>query len=308
MNRSHRVWLALSLGAAVACGGMSADAGMDPAVEKKDVEAWFQGRIERLTSETGWLTLVGLFPIDNGTYTFGGAEDNDLVFPGQAPAHAGRLTVTDGGVHLDVLDGVTMTHDGTPFTSIDMAGDGSGDPTEVRMGTYDFYVIDRPGSRYLRVKDSESAVRRSFAGIERYPVDVKWRVAARLDPYDPPRRITVPNVMGFDEVVDCRGALVFQWEGKEYRLEPMSEGDGEMFIVFGDATSGHETYGGGRFVYIKSPDEKGNTYIDFNRAYNPPCVFTPYATCPLPHADNILPFKVEAGEKAYEHAAQHGRP
>jgi uncharacterized protein (DUF1684 family) len=183
----------------------------------------------------------------------------------------------------------------------------SGAPTEIRMGTFDFYVIERQNSLYLRVKDSESAVRKAFKGIERYPVDMKWRVAAHLEPYDPPHRLTIPNVLGFNEVVECRGALAFTWHGKTYRLEPMSEGDGEMFIVFGDATSGHETYGG-RFVYVESPDENGNTYIDFNRAYNPPCVFTPYATCPLPHPENILPFPVTAGEKNWDHGAGHQAP
>jgi uncharacterized protein (DUF1684 family) len=128
-------------------------------------------------------------------------------------------------------------------------------------------------------------------------------VAAHLEPYDPPIILTIPNVMGFNETVECHGALSFTVDGKRYSLEPMSEHDGEMFIVFGDATSGHETYGGGRFVYIQSPDENGDTFIDFNRAYNPPCVFTPYATCPLPHAGNILPIKVESGEKNWEHAA-----
>ena len=281
--------------------GMATGPAMDK--HKRDVEEWYEGRIKRLTSETGWLTLVGLFPLAEGEYTFGAAEDNDLVIPGNAPARAGLITVSNGKVHLDAADGVEMKHDKKRVTSIDLATDATGEPTEIRMGTFDFYVIDRPGSLYLRVKDSESAVRMSFDGIERFPVKKKWRVPARLEPYDPPRRLTIPNAMGFDEVVDCRGALVFEIDGKEYRLEPMSEADGEMFIVFGDATSGHDTYGGGRFVYIESPDREGKTYIDFNRAYNPPCVFTPYATCPLPHAENILPVRVEAGEKNWEHAS-----
>jgi len=261
--------------------------------------------VERLTSETGWLTLVGLFPIADGTHTFGGAADNDLVFPGKAPAHAGRITVSGKTVQLDAADGVVMTHEGVPVTSTALASDADGSsPTEIKMGTYDFYVIDRPGSLYLRVKDSASAVRASFKGIDRYPVDKKWRVAAHLDPYDPPRRLTIPNVMGFEEVVDCKGALVFSIDGKEYELEPMSQEGDELFIVFGDATSGKETYGGGRMIYIPVPDENGNTFIDFNRAYNPPCAFTPYATCPLPHRENVLPIAIKAGEKNWEHAAR----
>ena len=318
MQRALPVILSLMTAVLIACGGttnigvggttssgIGLGAASGPAMDKhkREVEEWYKGRIQRLTSETGWLALVGLFPLAEGEYTFGAADDNDLVIPGNAPARAGLITVSGGKVHLEAAEGVEMKHEGKRVTSIDLATDAGGEPTEIRMGTFDFYVIDRPGSLYLRVKDSDSEVRRSFDGIERYPVKKKWKVAARLEPYDPPRRLTIPNAMGFDEVVDCRGALVFEIDGKEYRLEPMSEADGEMFIVFGDATSGHETYGGGRFVYIPSPDKNGNTFIDFNRAYNPPCVFTPYATCPLPHGENILPVRIEAGEKTWEHAA-----
>lgn len=286
--------------------GVGVGAASGPAMDKhkRDVEAWHKKRIQKLTSETGWLTLVGLFPLDEGTFLFGSAEDNDLVFPGNAPAHAGVLTVAQGKVHLEVAPGVEMESEGKRVTAIDLATDRDGaDPTEIKMGTFNFYVIDRPGTLYLRVKDSDSEVRRSFDGIERYPVKKAWNVPAALERYNPPRRLTIANTMGFDETVDCPGVLHFTVDGKEYTLEPLSEGDGEMWIVFGDATSGHETYGGGRFVYIESPGKDGKTYIDFNRAYNPPCVFTPYATCPLPHAENIIPFKVEAGEKTWGHAA-----
>jgi len=292
-----------SVGIGVGGSGASMGAGKEADTHRQEIDEWHRGRIERLTSETGWLTLVGLFPLEVGEHTFGGAEENDLVFPGNAPAVAGKLTVSENGVHLEAAEGVVMTHDGTPVTSIDLASDKGGSPTEIRMGTYDFYVIDRPGSLYLRVKDSDSAVRRNFKGIDRYPVSAKWKVPAHLEAYNPPRRLEIPNVMGFNEMVECRGALVFTIDGKECRLEPISEANGEMFIVFGDATSGHETYGGGRMIYIPSPDQDGNTVIDFNRAYNPPCVFTPYATCPLPHAENVLPIRVEAGEKNWEHTS-----
>jgi uncharacterized protein (DUF1684 family) len=295
-----------SVGIGGSSGGVGYGAAYGPAMDKhkRDVEAWHEGRIKRLKSETGWLTLVGLFPVEDGTYTFGGAQDNDLVFPGSAPARAGTLTVAGGRVHLESAEGVEMKHEGKRVTSIDLATDKDGaDPTEIRMGSYDFYVIDRPGTLYLRVKDSESEVRRSFTGIERFPVKKAWKVPARLERYDPPRPLTFANSMGFNETVQCPGALVFTIDGRECRLEPMSEEDGEMFIVFGDATSGQETYGGGRMIYIPSPDKEGKTYIDFNRAYNPPCVFTPYATCPLPHPENVLPVRIEAGEKTWEHGA-----
>jgi uncharacterized protein (DUF1684 family) len=267
---------------------------------RRAIDEWHRGRIERLTREDGWLSLVGLFPIAQGTHRFGSAADNDLVFPERAPARAGTLTVADSVVTLAAEEGVEMTHDGARVDRLVLASDrGGGKPTEIRLGTILFYVIDRPGTLYLRVKDPESPVRRNFQGIERYPVSRKWRFEATLDPYNPPHRLVIPNIAGFDEVVDCPGALAFEVDGREYRLEPMSEEDGEMFIVFGDATSGHETYGGGRFVYVDAPGPDGKTVIDFNKAYNPPCVFTAFATCPLPHRDNVLPMKVEAGEKMW---------
>ena len=281
-------------------GTSSVGMGIDRDTHKKEIEEWHRGRIERLKSEDGWLSLVGLFPIANGTHRFGSAGDNDLLFPATAPAHAGTLTVADTVVTLEAAEGVGMTCDGAPVGRMVLTSDrGGAKPTEIRLGTTRFFVIDRPGSLYLRVKDSETEVRKSFAGIERYPVSRKWRVEATLDPYNPPKRLSIPNIVGFEEIVDCPGALVFRMSGKEYRLEPMSQGDGEMFIVFGDATSGHETYGGGRFVYVNIPGPDGKTYIDFNKAYNPPCVFTPFATCPLPHRENVLPIKIEAGEKMW---------
>ncbi len=238
-------------------------------------------------------------------HPFGSAKDNDIVFPPKAPAHAGKLVVMQGHVHLNTLEGVAMSHGDVPINQIDMESDAKGDPTEVSMGTFKFYVIDRPGSLYLRVKDAESPVRLHFTDIDRFPVNPKWRVQAHLDPYNPPKHVMIPNVLGFNEMVECRGALVFKMDGKEYRLEPMSESDGEMFIVFGDKTSGVDTYGGGRFVYVDSPDSTGKTFIDFNKAYNPPCVFTEFATCPLPHEANVLPFAVLAGEKAWEGHLEH---
>ena len=267
---------------------------------KKSVEDWHQGRVERLTAENGWLSLVGLFPIANGEHSFGSASDNEIVLPAAAPAHAGTLTVADSVVTLDAAEGASMTHDGAPLAHLVLASDkGGAEPTEIQLGSIRFYVIDRPGSLYLRVKDADSPVRKNFKGIERYPVKQSWCVEATLDPYIPPHRLRVPNIMGYETVVDCPGALVFKIDGQEYRLEPLTQEGDEWEIVFGDATSGHETYGGGRELYCKVPGPDGKTMLDFNHAYNPPCAFTQFATCPLPHRENVLPFKVEAGEKTW---------
>jgi uncharacterized protein (DUF1684 family) len=284
----------------VGTGGVGVGMNVGADSHRREIDDWHAARIQRLTSEDGWLSLVGLFPLPNGTHRFGSAADNDFVFPERAPAHAGTLTVADSVVTLRAADGVEMTHEGSPVGETVLASDrGGGKPTEIRLGTVLFYVIDRPGTLYLRVKDPESPIRRNFTGIERFPVSRKWRVEATLERYDPLRRVRIQNVAGFEEVVDCPGALVFELDGKEYRLEPMSQEGEEWFVVFGDATTGHETYGGGRYVYVDVSGPDGKTIIDFNKAYNPPCVFTRFATCPLPHRENVLPIRVEAGEKAW---------
>jgi uncharacterized protein (DUF1684 family) len=300
----------VSVGGAVGGGGVSVGAGgasgggagmaMSSDEHRRDVDEWYRKRIERLEKEDGWLTLVGLFPLPEGRHTFGSAGDNECVFPKSAPAHAGAIVVENGTVRLEGEPGAGLTMDGTPVDKVALATDKDGaDPTLITVGTIRFYAIDRPGSLYLRVKDSASPVRKEFKGIDRFKVTRAWRVPAHLDRYDPPKKMTVPNVLGFDEISECPGVLTFKIDHKEYRLEPMSQEGDELWIVYGDATNGNDTYGGGRFVYIPDADADGNTVIDFNKSYNPPCVFTPYATCPLPTRTNVLPMRVEAGEKMW---------
>lgn len=296
----------VSVGGGIGGGGVSVGAGtggfgmaMGVDEHRRDVEDWYAKRVERLKSENGWLTLVGLFPLAEGRHDFGSASDNELVFPASAPAHAGTIVVENGAPRLEAQPGSGLTMKGAPVDAIDLATDENGAPTEIALGTITFYVIDRPGSLYLRVKDTANPLRESFTGIDRFKVDRDWVVAAHLERYDPPKQLTVPNVIGFNEIVDCPGVLTFKLGGKKYTLEPMSESEEDIWIVFGDASNGHETYGGGRFVYIPAPDAEGNTTIDFNKSYNPPCVFTPYATCPLPIRENVLPIRIEAGEKMW---------
>ncbi len=286
--------------AGASAGGVGVAMGADE--HRRDVEEWHRKRIQRLESEDGWLTLVGLFPLPDGRHRFGSAEDNECVFPKSAPAHAGTIVIEAGKARLESEPGAGMMKDGAPVDRIDLVTDQDGEPTEITLGTIKFYVIDRPGTLYLRVKDSASPVRKEFKGIARYPVTRDWLVAAHLERYDPPKKLTVPNFVGFNETVECPGMLTFQVGGKKYSLEPMSESEEDMWIVFGDATNGHDTYAGGRFVYIPAPDADGNTTIDFNKSYNPPCVFTPFATCPLPIRENVLSLRVDAGEKMWGEA------
>jgi uncharacterized protein (DUF1684 family) len=173
-------------------------------------------------------------------------------------------------------------------------------PTIVQMGSVRFNVIKRGDRLGLRVKDAQAPTRTHFAGLDYFPTDVNYRVEARLDPYNPVKKIPIDDVTGMRSESDSPGALVFTLDGKEYRLDPIvEEGSDELFIIFRDLTSKDETYPAGRYLYAPKPGPDGRTVIDFNKAYNPPCAFTPYATCPLPPQQNRLDVRIEAGEKRY---------
>ena len=272
------------------------------AAYRAEIEEWRAGRLARLTAEDGWLSVVGLFWLEEGDNSFGSAKDNAVVLPASAPARMGSLHLEKGHATLTVLPGVALTADGQPVTTPrELASDAAESPTVLRSGSLLFYLIARAGKLGVRVKDSQSAARRDFHHLESFPIDPTWRLEARFEPYDPPRSIAVPNVLGHNDSEKAPGALVFERNGQTYRLDPVLErGETDYFVIFGDATNGKETYGAGRFLYV-SPPVDGKTVIDFNKAYNPPCVFTDYATCPLPPPQNRLKIRVEAGEKEYAH-------
>lgn len=274
---------------------------VDPAQHRQDVEQWRAARLARLTADDGWLTLVGLYWLEAGPNRFGRAPDNALVLDHPAlPAFAGTFTLADGEVSFTAAPGAVITHAGTPVTTLTLAPDTAGEPTVLESGTLSFYIIERAGKYGVRVKDRDSAARRDFRGLDYFPIDPSWVLEARVEPYDPPKKIPILNVVGLVEEMVSPGALVFEKDGQEYRLDAILEtGVTDWFVIFKDATNGHETYGAGRYLYVAPPVE-GRTRIDFNRAYNPPCAFTDFATCPLPPPQNWLTgLRVTAGEKKY---------
>jgi len=273
-------------------------AGDLPAAElAAEVETWREERLAGLTADDGWLTLVGLHWLPEDETTIGSAEGSGVRLPASTPARVGTLAGGDGTVRLDLAPGVEATAGGEPFAGGELASDAGGEPTVVELGTVSFYAIERGEKVGLRVKDTASEAREDFAGIPSYPVDPRWRVAARFAPYDPPRDVEIPDVTGNVQKGHSPGAVLFEAGGETRRLEALDGGPGELFLIFADETSGEETYGAGRYLYVPAADETGRLVVDFNRAYNPPCAFTAYATCPLPPKANRLPFPVEAGEK-----------
>ncbi len=268
---------------------------------RADVEKWRAARIASLTSDGGWLSVVGLSWLKEGDNAVGSDPANAVVFPAaKSPRLLGRIRLTGGKAHIDVGPGVDVTHDGKAVRSLDLASDEKGEPTVLRHGTLAFHVIRRGDRLGVRVKDSASPARKSFRGIASYPVAPAWRVPARFEPYPAGKTIPIPNVLGNVTQEPSPGALVFSIGGRERRIDAVEEeGEDEFFLIFGDSTNGTTTYGAGRFLYVARPGADGRTFVDFNKAYNPPCAFTAFATCPLPPPQNRLPVAVEAGEKSY---------
>jgi len=264
------------------------------------IRQWHKKRIERLKSETGWLNLIGLYWLNKGQNTFGSAKDNALIFPPDAPTHIGTFTLNDSSVTVTINPGVEVFSDSTKVSTMELKDDLSDDPTVLRNRSLRWFIINRNGKKGVRLRDINSPLVKEFKDIETYPIDEKWKVVAKFEPYPSPRIIQIPNIIGSVENDTVNGRLVFNLEGKTYTLDPVTEGN-EFFLIFADETNGEETYGAGRFLYTEKPDSTGKTIIDFNKAYNPPCAFTKFATCPLPPKQNYLHLKITAGEKKYNH-------
>jgi uncharacterized protein len=276
--------------------------------ERASINEWREKRINSLTSDSGWLTLTGLFWLKEGDNSFGRAASNSLVLDNPALARtAGSFVMSGRQVRFVAAPGSGITHAGQPIATIELQSDASAEPTVLASGTLRFFVIERAGRLGVRVRDLNNPHRLQFRGLSYFPVSTGWVFDARFEPYEPVRQIGIVNILGMEEEMVSPGAVVFSRDGREWRLDTVLEqpGDQELFIMFADATSGHETYGGGRFLDIPLP-AAGHARLDFNQAYNPPCALNDFATCPLPPPQNRLKLKVEAGEKTYAGAPAHG--
>jgi uncharacterized protein len=273
---------------------------LDAETYKAEIEEWYQKRLTDLKGENGWLNIAGLFWLKEGVNTFGSDESNDLVFPkGKIAAKAGFFLVKNNTVQLNVLSGVDISDRGTPVTEKIIFHPDSVKNSLLSHSSLQWFIIKRDDQVGIRLRDLESKLIEEFVGIERYEVNSEWRVEATLEIPTTPRKIDITNVLGQTTAQTSPGTLVFILKGNEYRLDALDGGKDELFIILGDLTNETETYPAGRYLYIKVPDANGHTIIDFNKAYNPPCAFTPFATCPLPPAQNVLPIAILAGEKNY---------
>lgn len=280
---------------------------------EQEVLAFRQGREASLRQAESWLTLVGLFWLREGSNTLG-SGDADLKLPEKAPDFVGDLvqTTTEDGrtVVFTPADGVGIGIDGQPVAGpVELKSDSQGEPTQVDVGDFVFYLIERRDEVAVRVKDRRAPTLTGFQGLDFYPVDWRWRLEGRFVPYEEGKEIQVPSVLGGSDTAEIPGAVEFDRNGETYRLDALPGGEDTLFLIFGDATNGEETYGGGRFLYIPSPpaaNREAPVVIDFNKAYSPPCVFSPWATCPLPPPQNKLGLAVTAGEKMYHGPTEGG--
>lgn len=273
----------------------------DPAAYKAEIESFHKDRETRLKTSEPWLRLVGLSWLTEGLNSVGSAPKSHVLLPNEkAPAKLGTFRLEKGAVTFTAVPGAVVTSDGKPVTTIALKSEASGATTRLVHGTLSFFLIGRGSRIGIRILDNEAPTLESFKGIESFPTDPAWRLAAKFEAYQPKKKIEVPNILGAPEMQDSPGAVVFTKDGKSWRLEALVGGaKGELFLVFGDQTNAKETYGGGRFLHTAPPSADGTVVVDFNRAINPPCAFSAYATCPLPPAGNKLKLAVTAGEKSY---------
>ena len=286
---------------ALLAAGLASSAAGDEAY-RAEVQKWRADREARLKADGGWLTLVGLFWLKEGPSPFGTDPAGDIVLPeGSAPAKAGVFELKSDQVTVTLLPGAIGRIAGKRLSgATTLRPDASGSPDVLEMGTLSMNVIKR-GERYgIRLKDKNAAARKGFTSLRWFEVKEDYRVEARWVSYPQPKPVKVPNILGQTEAMPSPGYAEFTLNGKPVRVDGVLESPDaeELFFILRDQTSGKETYGAGRFLYAGLP-KGGKVVLDFNKAYNPPCAFTPYATCPLPPPQNWMPVRVEAGEMSY---------
>ena len=283
-------WLALSPQVLASEEGVSS--------YEEEIRTWRQARHDRLADPDGWLTLVGLEWLNEGSNAVGAGERNDARIPG-GPSQWGVVLVEGDLVRFKPEAGNGVTVDGESVKQARLVADDQGQPTVVRHGDLSFHVIHRE-SYALRVKDRRAPALLAFEGVPAYDTQPDWRIEGRFLPAEPGATIEIANVLGQTSASPVYGTFEFERDGQSYSLLALgTEESSSLWFLFADKTSGRETYGAGRFLYSDGMPEEGRLVVDFNKAYNPPCAFNDYSTCPLPPQQNRLRLAVRAGEMKY---------
>lgn len=313
MHRTN-IWLpvrhmAACLLLAVVAGAQSQPEANQDVTAQEATRSWQARRNAGLKDADGWLALAGLWPLPVGEHQLGSTAQAGLQLPAGAPARVGRLTVTTDAVHFSPLAGVEVqvaASDSIPVPVPDvlhLRTDGAdAGPTTLQVSTITFWVIERVGKRWLRVSDAAHPALQHPPRIDCFPISAGWRVEAQLLTDPTAADLPVPTVLGVPLLEKAAGILQFELHGQRQTLHALDGTNGSLFVIFSDETNNQAdggTYGAGRFLWVPAPDEAGRTIIAFNRAYNPPCAFTAFATCPLPPPGNHLDVAVQAGEKRW---------
>jgi len=261
--------------------------------------SWRKERDIRMRSPASWLTIAGLFWLDEGENSFGADPSNSMKLPsGAAPPTAGKFILRKGKISVIANRGVDLRVKEQRVTKRIIKGDDSGEPDIVELNDLRMWVIKRGGRYAVRLRDLNNSPFKEYKALDFFPPTKKYKILADYVPYSSPQQITLETVVGTTEEESSSGYVLFKIDGQEYRLEAFSYGPQELFFIFKDETNGKETYDAARFM-VSRILEDGKVDLNFNRAYNPPCAYTPYATCPLPPPQNHLKVRIEAGEKKY---------
>ncbi len=264
-----------------------------------DYAKWRAGYTEDL--KKNWLTLVGLFWLKDGTNRIGGDQNDEVPLPAaKAAPQIGTIDFHAGHAMFRADPHAKITSDGRPVKAIELKPDTTDKPTMLHTGDLTILMIQREQKYGIRVRDARSPAVAEFKGLDFYPVNSNFVVKAKFVPEAKPRKVGIPTVLGQNAQMDSAGYVEFTLNGQKQRLHALTEGTSELFFIFKDPTAGHGTYPAGRFLYA-DPPKNGTVVLDFNRAHNPPCAWTAYATCPLPPKENYLSVAVEAGEKFNGH-------
>jgi uncharacterized protein (DUF1684 family) len=261
------------------------------------IQKWRQHREEGLRAPQGWLSVAGLFWLHEGANRAGADAQSEIVLPAPAPRLAATIGFHGGVTNISAAPGVDLLINGKPSSGQALQPDTSEHPDVVAIGDLTLMIVQRGSRTGVRLRDPNAATRREFSGLNWYPIDEHYRIRVHWHAYNPVHKIAITNILGMTEDESTPGYAEFELGGKTWRLEPTVE-ENTLFFTFRDETSGRETYGAGRFLYTDMP-KNGEVVMDFNQAYNPPCAFTAFATCPLPPKQNTIGAAVRAGEKKY---------
>lgn len=261
------------------------------------IRSWREKYENGLRAPESWLSLTGLFMLDDGDYRVGSDSGSDVVLPASAPAHLGVLHFADGAATLDITCTETVHVAGKPAKRAVLTDNSAGAPTLVTVGSAIFFIHAFSGTHAVRVKDTANPARDSFPGCVWFDVDPRYNVRGRFVPNAAPRVFEVTTSRDTSDDYASIGIVEFELNGRALRLHAEAAGhENGLFIVFRDATSGRQTYGSSRYLKATHlPD--GAVALDFNKAFNPPCAFSPFATCKLAPRENVLTVAIEAGER-----------